>query len=138
MNRWIAFILMIVSYINSFAQGSDALHIQLLSKADQKPIAGASVNSLTESTIVTKTDKDGKSHINEITYPISLNFSHLSYAPKTVQFDRPGEYMVELESNVQELEEAVVQTGYQAIPKERATGSFSFPPSTLSPVFPVS
>lgn len=126
MNRWIAFILIMISYINSFAQGSNALHIQLLSKADQKPIAGASLNSITESTIATKTDREGKSHINKITYPISLRFSHLSYAPKIVQFDRPGEYTVELESNVQELEEAVVQTGYQAIPKERATGSFSF------------
>ncbi len=111
--------------MSSFGQRTAGLFIHLVSKDDQKPIVGASVSSVNEN-VVTQTDGEGKSHIDNITYPISLRFSHIGFNSKVVQFDHAGSYTVQLEVSAQELEEAVVQTGYQAIPKERATGSFSF------------
>src|SRR5690606_33403034 len=125
MNRWILSLICTLACMSSFGQRTAGLFIHLVTKDDQKRIVGASVSSVNEN-VVTQTDGEGKSHINNITYPISLCFSHIGFNSKVVQFDHAGSYTVQLEVSAQELEEAVVQTGYQAIPKERATGSFSF------------
>lgn len=73
------------------------------------------------------TDKDGKFTLNLPNGSYSLNISHVGFIKKSVQLVVPfkGELVIALEAEVNELQEVVVNTGYQKIAKERATGSFS-------------
>ncbi|MFC3198259.1 SusC/RagA family TonB-linked outer membrane protein [Parapedobacter deserti] len=55
-----------------------------------------------------------------------LRVSHVGYATRLVTINRetPAEFVVGLSSTRNMLEEVPVYTGYQSLPKERATGSF--------------
>lgn len=95
-----------------------------------QPIPGVSVK-VKGTSHATITDKLGDYSIsageNEI-----LMFSYLGYATKEQAVGAQTVINISLEQAVSQLNEiAVVSTGYQSIPKERATGSFVLIDSTL-------
>ncbi len=72
------------------------------------------------------TDKNGKFEFHTRAHQGTLVLKHLGYASHTVAFDASTtRLIVKLKARTTQLEEVIVSTGYQAIPKERATGSFS-------------
>ncbi|MES2003017.1 MAG: SusC/RagA family TonB-linked outer membrane protein [Bacteroidota bacterium] len=70
---------------------------------------------------------DGSFHIDAVTIPDTLVVSLTGYKARKIPI-RPGLPFLEitLETLVVDLGEVVIQTGYQALPRERATGSFTF------------
>lgn len=95
-----------------------------------QPIAGATVK-VKGTTISTASDGNGVFLLKNISDDAVLQISYLGYQPKeakaTTEFRT-----IRLEVEVGKLEEvSVVSTGYQTIPKERATGSFVFVDNAL-------
>ncbi|MFD2964563.1 MULTISPECIES: SusC/RagA family TonB-linked outer membrane protein [Olivibacter] len=92
-----------------------------------RPIAGTSVK-IKNTTVGVRTDSAGvfSLRINE-EEPV-LSVSHLGYESREVRCKIPlnEPLIVQLESNAFRLEEVEVSTGYQVLPKERATGAFDF------------
>ncbi|MGJ1404868.1 MULTISPECIES: SusC/RagA family TonB-linked outer membrane protein [Sphingobacterium] len=72
------------------------------------------------------TGKSGKFELHTAANQGTLSFQHLGYLQHTLAFDgATAALVVRLKSRTTQLDEVIVSTGYQSIPKERATGSFS-------------
>lgn len=90
-------------------------------------------NTISEVTItekgqtrVVRTNDRGAFEINTITNQGILVFSHVGYKTYFHDFHSDiGQVTVKLEAVTAQIDEITVSTGYQRIPKERATGSFS-------------
>lgn len=77
---------------------------------------------------MTRTDDKGYFSINSEENKGLLIISYLGYISKEIGFssDHPGPFKITLEQDESGLNEVeIVSTGYQNIPKERATGSFT-------------
>ncbi len=87
------------------------------------PLQGVTVQ-ITGTSIRTSTDNNGQYELNSVPTGATLLFKLLSYEPLEVFIDRPV-INVTLTLVQNELNEvSVFSTGYELIPKERATGSF--------------
>ncbi|MCY4778910.1 SusC/RagA family TonB-linked outer membrane protein [Sphingobacterium sp. UT-1RO-CII-1] len=99
---------------------------EVRSAADGQPIEGASI-------IVDKkharTDKEGKFTINVKKTTGVLTIKHIGYNEQKIAYENIATVLkINLKISEKQIEEVeVVSTGYQKIPKERATGSFSTP-----------
>jgi TonB-linked SusC/RagA family outer membrane protein len=94
--------------------------------ADSLPLAGATIKILDPSRTLL-TNAEG---IFEMSLPAgkyTVNVYYLGYKTKYVEIEVPlkQELRILLESVSTNLQEVNVSTGYQTLPKERATGSFS-------------
>ena len=76
----------------------------------------------------TTTDEEGRFTISYNGEPDSLIITHVGYQRKAVSLNNHTSFplILSLEKNSGQLQEVVMNTGFQKIPKERATGSFSF------------
>lgn len=106
----------------SFAQ---RLNGSVIATDGSGPISGANVRSLKTGRSVV-TDVKGQFILNDAILPDTLIFTHVSYL--TLKFSVGTEQALPLQVrlSVKEgiLQEVTINTGYQTIPKERATGSF--------------
>lgn len=89
-----------------------------------KAVRGASITT-DRGEGVGATDSIGVFHVRIPAQTKQLIFNHISFAEKRIDL-RPqiGYYEVEIEPLDNRLDEAVVSTGYQKLPRERVTGSF--------------
>lgn len=88
------------------------------------PLEGVSVYIL-ESPLRAVTDRNGEYEIAGVPTGKIIRFQSLGYEPYETPADR-AEINVALQALVSKIEDVdIVNTGYQSIPKERATGSFS-------------
>ncbi|RVT98479.1 SusC/RagA family TonB-linked outer membrane protein [Mucilaginibacter limnophilus] len=92
---------------------------------DGKPLEGASVRFLQHGTSAS-TDSTGEFGILFYEPADSLKITHIGYRPLVVKVDAKTKIPLRLtlELSVNDLKEVVVSSGYQELPKERATGSF--------------
>ncbi|MCY4778563.1 SusC/RagA family TonB-linked outer membrane protein [Sphingobacterium sp. UT-1RO-CII-1] len=103
---------------------------EVRSAADGQAIEGASI-------IVdkkyTRTDKEGKFTINVNKPTGVLTVKHIGYREQNVDYENTATLLkINLKISEKQIEEVeVLSTGYQKIPKERATGSFEFIDSAL-------
>lgn len=74
----------------------------------------------------TTTDASGEFTLNGIQSSDTLIISSIGYYPALTGVNGRTEVIVHLKSNINELSGVTISTGYQQIPKERATGSFDF------------
>lgn len=116
--------------LNASAQGKSGIQKitgQITSASAQTPVPGASVSFMKQSTVATS-DNEGNFSIFYNGEPDSLIISHVSYKQKLLGVDKftSASLIIELEEDSKHLEEVVINTGFQQLPKERATGSFSF------------
>ncbi len=90
-----------------------------------RPLIGA---TLKLGELTTKTDKEGKFSLKGPSTTNKLSISHLGYndtiSTITSTNKTLGIVLSPIDNRIEEVE--VVSTGYQKIPKERATGSFSY------------
>jgi TonB-linked SusC/RagA family outer membrane protein len=115
------------------AQHPTRLIGRVISSANSTPLAGATI-TIKNTKISTQTDKNGKFDISTPNSRGDLIISFTGYKTKEISFSaastEPYEVtLTEDEGNLKEV--AIVSTGYQNIPKERATGSFVLIDSTL-------
>lgn len=100
---------------------------RVVNASDNVPIIGATV-FLRSANTYSVTNEDGNFSIKNAVGNDTLFITAMGYHPKkiTVQPNKTSFGTIILEINENQLKEVVVQTGYQKISKERATGSFSF------------
>jgi len=90
---------------------------------NNQPLTGASVR-IKGTAIVTQTDENGKFSLTAVAESAILQISFLGYKLKEIQ--AVEDLIIILQRVSSQLEEVgIVSTGYQDIPKERATGSFT-------------
>ena len=91
---------------------------------DSQPLAGIEV-ILKNANIKTITNKQGIFTLSTKSFPDTLIVIGGRNLEKKLPVIRAGEYFdISLEFKSIEIEEVNIETGYQSIPKERATGSF--------------
>ncbi|GGH10434.1 SusC/RagA family TonB-linked outer membrane protein [Sphingobacterium alkalisoli] len=119
-----------VLFSDAQAQSGRILGGEVRSAADGQTIEGVSVQAGTKYTL---TDKEGRFSMTVTQPKGTLKIYHISYAAQTVAYDEKTTSvditLQPAENRIEEVE--VVSTGYQRIPKERATGSFEFVDSAL-------
>jgi len=125
MKHNILFVLMSLITISSIhAQQAKHMIGYVYSVDNKYPIIGATVR--TESASATTTDKNGQFRLTYTSDTLVISISHMLYIDETVSLEYPNEeltiYLKPLQTSIEEVE--VYATGYNSIPKERATGSF--------------
>lgn len=122
------FILIIASFtISGCLYAQQRISGRVLSSDDKLPIEGASVSWQGTNTTVS-TNSFGEFIIQTTANTAVLVVNHVGYEPTsiTVQLPQTDTLNIILNPSFRSLDEVqVVSTGYQRIPKERATGSFS-------------
>jgi len=102
----------------------------IITDSENKPLPGVTVR-VKNTNKGTITNYQGEFRV-EVDKDDILSFSFVGYATKEVFVDDQTTIRVSLADDFKQLGEvAVVSTGYQTIPKERATGSFAVLDSTL-------
>lgn len=96
---------------------------KVVSADGKRPLAGATVK-LEGSDAVVLTDQTGGFVLKGGLVKGTLLVSFLGYAPARIQVSGDRPVVVTLSAAAAQLDEVVVSTGYQTVPKERATGSF--------------
>ncbi|MBL0744847.1 SusC/RagA family TonB-linked outer membrane protein [Chryseolinea lacunae] len=100
------------------------------SAGDRQPLPGVNV-IIKGTTQGTATDSDGKYTLNVREKDV-LIFSFIGYAAQEVVVGTEAELNINLVEDIATLEEVmIVSTGYEQVPKERATGSFAQIENTL-------
>lgn len=122
------FILLIAFFFSlSLLSAQHRINGRILSSEDNSAIQGASV-SLQGTDVTVKTNEKGEFLFQTRANTVGLLINHIGYDPSilTVSLPQTDTLNILLRASIQRLEEVeVVSTGYQRIPKERATGSFS-------------
>ena len=96
-----------------------------------KGVSIALYNKNTKSLILT--DQNGFFELKTKEQKFSLTISHTGYTTKTLEVSLPLQepLNIVLSHKITDIEEVNISTGYQKIPKERATGSFTFTSNKL-------
>jgi len=98
----------------------------VVSAVDNKPLDGVSVRVEAEKAR-TSTKKDGTFSLSVGSQSGLVKFTYVGYKSQEINYTSGVSIIVKLIPDDNKLEEVeVVSTGYQKIPKERATGSFEF------------
>jgi len=126
--------LVLLSSLSSYAQEVKKTILTgiVLSSIDQKALPGATI-SIIDTKLKTTTNIVGGFRLLTADTSGYLMVSYLGYKVAKIKFDfkNTGPYTVILNPDASELKEVVVSTGYQTLPKERATGSFVQLDSTI-------
>lgn len=112
--------------VMGYPQPSRTIKGVVCSAIDKEPLFGVSIMNNTTGKIVIS-DRDGLFSLPGLSTSDTLSFTYVGYAMKRIPV---AEINVEtmtvlLEESLRKLDEVVVNTGYQLLPKERSTGSFT-------------
>jgi TonB-dependent starch-binding outer membrane protein SusC len=99
---------------------------QVVSALDNAPLPGASI-LLKGTTQGTMADEQGRFRLPDVPPGAVLIVQFLGFLPTEVAVpaSQTGDLWVSLRQDANQLTEVVVSTGFQQLPRERATGSFS-------------
>ncbi|MBN8789581.1 MAG: SusC/RagA family TonB-linked outer membrane protein [Terrimonas sp.] len=92
--------------------------------ADGKPLSGVSI-SVKHKSISTTTNKSGAFAIGAVLSD-TLHITHIGYKELYLPVVTPAALHIMLTTDTLALQEVFVNTGFQQLPRERATGSFTF------------
>jgi TonB-linked SusC/RagA family outer membrane protein len=103
------------------------ISVTIVNSNNQSPVTGALL-LLKKSHSRAVTNATGNATIRLTATTDTLIISHIAYQSKqiAVSAGSTSPILITLQENTQQLQEVIVSTGYQALPKERATGSFAF------------
>lgn len=98
---------------------------KVISASNDLPVEGATITLLHQKTTVS-TNSSGRFSITVASSNDVLSISHIDFITKKMAISQntSSPLMITLQDTLIKLDEVVVNTGYQNIPKERATGSF--------------
>lgn len=127
--RVILFLLPLLMATALFAQGSKQnlmLWGTVVSKETGKPLGDVSLRMKCSGSS-SGTDADGDFYLSMRCDSDTLLVYHLGYVTLEIPLDRQVELPLKLglETSAQQIEEVYINSGYQYIPKERATGSYA-------------
>jgi len=110
---------------DSGAEGLLSVSGTVISSSDGKPIQGVSIRVDGEKGKTSSSKKDGSFLLQVANPKGTVSFSHMGFRRLQLPYAAGVSLQVKLIPIENQLEEVeVVSTGYQKIPKERATGSF--------------
>lgn len=118
------FLLALISFCSITAKAQ--LSGTVLDKVTRKPISAVTVTG--EGIEKIKTNDAGDFFISTATNGLTLHFKHLSYLDTTIRLEGSGfkeKFIVLLTGLPREIDEVVINTGYQKISKHRLTGAVS-------------
>jgi TonB-linked SusC/RagA family outer membrane protein len=123
-------VLLILVHSDQYAQQVEKtvnLQIKLVSADTKEIVAGATILQKSRK-INTTSGEDGFFSFEASTFPDTLLISHGSFSMKSVIIRFPAEIpsIIQLDKYSRMMDEVIVSTGFEKIPKERATGSFNF------------
>lgn len=123
MKRYVLFILLLA--VSMVAEAQDRLNGKIIAASDSSALAGVSIR-VQGTTIGTSTDTDGRFTMAIPAKELVLEIFYIGYLKQSLPVSLPlsQNLLIVLQEDAAQLEEVVVSTGYQEIPKERATGSF--------------
>jgi len=131
MNRTLSFYLIMLALAmtaDAYAQTSEKIliiKVKVLDSLTNKPLAGVSISVLrTKKTLVTH--EDGTFLLQTDRFPDTIEARHIGYVTKQYVARDEKNLLITLNPKDNFLHEVTVNTGYQQVPKERATGSFEF------------
>jgi TonB-linked SusC/RagA family outer membrane protein len=122
---------LLLPILNLFSQSpsNPVIHIPvtIINSNNQSPVAGALLQ-LKKSGTRSVTNADGKTNIRLTIASDTLIITHIAYLLKriAVSAGSTSPLLISLQENTRQLQEVTVSTGYQTLPKERATGSFAY------------
>ncbi|WP_316847114.1 SusC/RagA family TonB-linked outer membrane protein [Pedobacter psychrodurus] len=98
----------------------------IVSAADQLPVAGATIK-IEGNALTLKSDENGTFALSLPSGKAILEINSVGFNTKLIEVLVPlqGKLKIQLEVSENLLQEVTVSTGYQEIPKERSTGSFT-------------
>ncbi|TJZ63319.1 SusC/RagA family TonB-linked outer membrane protein [Sphingobacterium olei] len=113
-----------VLFSDAQAQSGRILGGGVRSAADGQMLEGVSV--YTEKGEKTSTDRNGTFSLSVSAIKDTVHIKHIGFKPQSIAYDETTTLLeIELVPSENQIDEVeVVSTGYQTIPKERATGSF--------------
>lgn len=99
---------------------------QVIDEPSSIPLPNASISVSNSQTIIT-TDNRGYFSFSTMENKISIIINREGYSSKSMDLILPTQSLLKIGLNpkIGEIKEVTISTGYQKIPKERATGSFS-------------
>ncbi|MEO6231771.1 MAG: SusC/RagA family TonB-linked outer membrane protein [Ferruginibacter sp.] len=123
--RAIIFFIMCLATTN-MAYTQTIIHGKVTDAQTGGAVAGVSIIAL-QSKSSTVTADDGSFSLTVNTGKDRLELTHVNYSVKTVSLNAatPTPLLISIQQTSKELDEVIVNTGYQQLPKERATGSFN-------------
>jgi TonB-linked SusC/RagA family outer membrane protein len=124
MRKLVTAMVLLLCIAHSFAQTH--LITGTIRNHENQPVPNATVTALKNKTTVTTNNK-GQFSITLTILPDSLQISHITYQSQSVSITvNSGTVLTfRLLPSALSLEEVTINTGYQKIPKERSTGSFT-------------
>lgn len=99
------------------------VHGIVISHSNGKPLPGVSIKPEGEEHTYVSNEK-GEFSLPVQALPQKLHFSFIGFKEKWLTIDREAFCRIALDELSNELEEVVINTGYQKVPAERSTGSF--------------
>lgn len=98
----------------------------LLLTDNGSPVIGATVKT-TDNTSITQSDRYGRFTLSIPSYSVGLVITSVGFLSKSIiEIKIPDLGIIRLTPDAKQLNEVeIVNTGYQSLPKERATGSFT-------------
>lgn len=108
------------------AHAQQAIQGTIIDAESGKPVVGASVSNK-QNPSLTISDQNGTFTLNTSGNEVHLQISKQGFYPFSEKFKVPltVPLLITLRPKTTNIEEVTLTTGYQKIPKERATGSFS-------------
>src|SRR5690606_21344782 len=92
---------------------------------NSNPLPQVTIQSL-RTNAVAKTDDKGNFMLNISEFPDTLILSLIGYKQRKIALDNSlNRLKVNLDAHENVIDEVLVSTGYQSLPRERATGSFA-------------
>lgn len=113
-----------LSFAQVSPQNSSLLKGQIRSAGNNETIADALVYLTAKGSRVLS-DKEGRFQLSILSFPDTLVISHTGYTTRRIRVTNASFLDIRLDPSTELLTEVEVQTGYQSIPAERATGSFT-------------
>lgn len=112
--------------VYGFTQQQPAITIngRIIAAKDSAAVAAATISIAQTNTSVTS-NNNGQFTMQVSSLPVTLTVSHIGFTTQRITINNTGNLLIVLQQQGLELEEVVVNTGYQKLPKERATGSFT-------------
>lgn len=105
-------------------QNMENIHIMIMNSKDSSYVLGASLYKDGKSLNILN-NKNNYSFVSD-SFPISIRVKHIGYYDEKLEVKEKGKYIIYMKPVAYLLEQIEVETGYQKIPRERATGAFSF------------
>lgn len=125
----IIFSLLLVGII---ATAQQKIRGKVISALTKEPLPGATIKQKITGSSMT-TSEDGKFILNLSGSDRTISVSYIGYQTRdiTVISGQESDLIIELEPFYANLQEVIVSTGYEQLPAERATGSFTLIPNDV-------